>query len=296
MSLFGNLIDAGVSYVTNKENLAFQKTALDKNEELTRESWMRDDNAVQRRVADLKAAGLSPVLAAGSAAGNSAPIKATPQESRFQTNFASSSLAQDISAVQQIKANKETNKGLVLANEEQDLKNEGVRLDNKLKELEIAHYGETPTFRLISAIVESLTGSPASEWFKKVGSFLGLRDSNTTGTFVGSQEEASGNSGKVYSGVLPGSEFTEEEVYQIAHNVDSFAMDFFHQPSSGSGPAYYFYDKGNIYISKTGERAIREFLAENNWFMSYEELTNKLREATLSYYNDLIYQPFGVRQ
>lgn len=44
------------------------------NAALTRESWARDDNAVQRRTQDLIAAGLNPALAAGSAAGTSSPL------------------------------------------------------------------------------------------------------------------------------------------------------------------------------------------------------------------------------
>lgn len=42
--------------------------------------WEREDNAVQRRVADLKAAGLSPTLAAGSAASTSQPIRIAPPQ------------------------------------------------------------------------------------------------------------------------------------------------------------------------------------------------------------------------
>lgn len=53
--------------------LAYQK-------EVQQKTWDREDNAVQRRVADMEKAGINPVLAAGGAAQASSPIAvSTPQ-------------------------------------------------------------------------------------------------------------------------------------------------------------------------------------------------------------------------
>jgi len=62
-----------LNYGQQQQNLSWQRYAQ-------RETWRREDDAVQRRVADLKAAGLSPTLAAGSAAGVSQPISTKAPE------------------------------------------------------------------------------------------------------------------------------------------------------------------------------------------------------------------------
>lgn len=61
LNLAGGAFGAYKNYQLQKQNLAYQKA-------VQQEEWRREDNAVQRRVADLSAAGLSPTLAAGSAA------------------------------------------------------------------------------------------------------------------------------------------------------------------------------------------------------------------------------------
>lgn len=89
MSLLGilgavpNLLTAGSTVAgaynqikTNDLNYKLQKEQLDYQKSLQKIMFQREDNAVQRRVADLQAAGLSPVLAAGSAA-SSGPVVST---------------------------------------------------------------------------------------------------------------------------------------------------------------------------------------------------------------------------
>ncbi len=88
------------SIKTNKENLALQKDNLAYQKDLQKEIFAREDNAVRRRVADLKAAGLSPTLAAGSSAGagsvvsTSAPQKKSNLESYLALASVGTALAQ----------------------------------------------------------------------------------------------------------------------------------------------------------------------------------------------------------
>lgn len=76
---FGMIPFIGAGW-TNERNLKFQQENLDYQKWLQQEMFRREDSAVQRRAADLKAAGLSQTLAAGQGAGAGAVISTKAKE------------------------------------------------------------------------------------------------------------------------------------------------------------------------------------------------------------------------
>ena len=88
LNILGGLVTAGSTLAgtvdaikTNEKNFDLQKENLAYQKDLQNRIFEREDNAVQRRVADLVSAGLSPTLAAGSSAGAGSVVStSSPQK------------------------------------------------------------------------------------------------------------------------------------------------------------------------------------------------------------------------
>lgn len=78
MSWLDDIIGGGVGLIQGAFSGMAQEKANEQNIDLTKQEWTREDNAVQRRAADMQAAGINPLLAAGSPASASAPATVQP--------------------------------------------------------------------------------------------------------------------------------------------------------------------------------------------------------------------------
>lgn len=78
-SVGSNLLTGYLNYKQQKDTLSWQK-------DLQRDIFSREDTSIARRVADLKASGLSPVLAAGQGAGTGGTVSVTPPQLNLGDN------------------------------------------------------------------------------------------------------------------------------------------------------------------------------------------------------------------
>lgn len=71
----GTNIAEGWDHLTGKKQYGLGRDVFEYQKDAQETTWQREDTEIQRRVADLRAAGLSPTLAAGQGASTSAPVK-----------------------------------------------------------------------------------------------------------------------------------------------------------------------------------------------------------------------------
>lgn len=165
LNFLGSSINGGVNYKIAQENLDFQKENLAYQKALQQTIFQREDNAVQRRAADLEKAGLSKTLAAGSSAGAGQAISTQAPRNDYQSAL---QLPDVINIVSQIEALKQQKYALEYAQDH------GLPLGsspNMFTEVADAMYkiadkfgGKDKAVQKVSDSIKNITDSTKNAW------------------------------------------------------------------------------------------------------------------------------------
>lgn len=151
--LLGNAINFISTLFTNASNRKINKQNLDYNAAMTRAQWERDDTAHQREVADLEAAGLSPLAnTTGSQVTSalSAPNPIAMQAPQVDANSLINSVIQS-SALEETKRHNLETEG----HAESELYLRGEEIKNKSRELDIQNKQVEGTIRYQADLIEN---------------------------------------------------------------------------------------------------------------------------------------------
>lgn len=126
------MVGTAIAGITTLANYGLQKQTNIKNEELLRESWARDDNAMQRARKDAEAAGFSPLAAIGNSLGNTNPTAMNAPE----INTSGVTTGYESAKQRQLENKKYKLEKTMVEQQIEDAKEgtRGIKLDNDLKE------------------------------------------------------------------------------------------------------------------------------------------------------------------
>lgn len=185
LDILGGVLGPVGSGIKDLFNMGSQLENKSYMRRMQREAWDREDTAVQRRVKDLEAAGLSPVLAAGSSASSSSPISVSAPQADFSMGEAARATMSNKQNIAQSQKQIELIQKQINSEEQRKL---GLEIDNeekawnlkKAKDLNIATQGlanqwVTAQGAITGAIGNTLKAAgPAFNAAKEqIGDFLG---------------------------------------------------------------------------------------------------------------------------